>query len=169
DLGGFTITGNGTGSGISNTNVVEGLTVLNGTIKSFARGINIFGNTIIVERMILIRNSAFGLTGVENVHIKDSYADGNGVGAAVAEGALVTGSSFSFNASDGLRVTAVGVSPGSTISNNIAIRNGGAGLRIKCPALILGNTANGNAGGNVVRVGDGCVLAHNAIGDDDDD
>jgi hypothetical protein len=160
DLDGFTITGNGTGAGVSNDDVVEGLTVRNGTIKGFERGIGVFGNNITVDRMSLLRNSAFGLTGVENVLIKDSLLNGNGVAAAIGEGAVVTGSTFSFNTSDGLQVNAAGVSPGSTISNNIAIRNGGAGYRVTCPGLILGNTANGNAGGNFVLVGAGCTSAH---------
>lgn len=135
DLDGFTMTGDGTGAGISNDSVIEGLTVRNGTIKGFDRGIGVFGNTITVDRMMLIRNVSFGLTGVENVQIKDSVANGNGVGASVGEGAVVIGSTFSFNTSDGLQVFAVGVAPGSLITNNTAIRNGGAGLRVTCPMV----------------------------------
>lgn len=161
DLDGFTITGNDSGAGITNDNVVEGLVVRNGTIKGFDSGINVFGNTITVERMHLLRNVSFGVTGVENIQIKDSIVNGNGVGASVAEGAVVIGSTFSFNTSDGLVVNAVGVSPGSVISNNTAIRNGGAGLRITCPGNVLGNTMTGNAGGNLILVGAGCNSEHN--------
>ena len=161
DLDGFTMTGDGTGRGIGNDSVVEGLTVRNGTIKGFDSGIGVFGNNITVERMVLIRNVSFGLTGIEDTIVKDTIVTGNGLGASVAEGSVVTGSTFSFNTFDGLVVTAASINPGSMISNNTAINNGGAGFRVTCPGNILGNTATGNGGGNLILAGAGCNSEHN--------
>jgi hypothetical protein len=157
DLDGFTISGDGTtGSGITTFGVVEGLSVRNGTIRLFDSGINVFGNNMLIERMTLLRNVSHGLRAVEDILLKDSIVSGNGVGVEVGEGAVVTGNVMSFNTSDGLRTAVAGASPGGTFVGNTLLRNGGAGLRVECPSAIIGNTANGNAGGNVVRVGHGC-------------
>lgn len=161
DLGGFTISGNGSGSGIRNDSIVEGLTIRNGTIRGFDTGISIYGNTILVERMSVRRNTTYGFSAAENVRIKDSFFEGNGVGAEVGEGAVVIGSLFSFNTSDGLQVSALGLGPGSLIANNTAIRNGGVGMRVACPGNIQGNTLNANTGGNLVVSGAGCLSEHN--------
>jgi hypothetical protein len=156
DLDGFTIEcvcfG---GDGIKVSDVVEGLTVRNGTIKGFTNGLNLFGNTMLIENMQLIRNTNHGLTAVESVRIKDSIFAGNGVGAEVGEGSVLNGNAFNFNTSSGLIA-----GEGSTIVNNSARRNGAAGLNVACPSNLLGNAATSNAGGNIVQVGSGCSIGH---------
>ena len=152
DLNNFTILGDGTGSGIRGDGVFEGLIVRNGTIKNFNVGLNLFGNTMLIERVTLIRNTGTGLLAVENVILKDSLITGNDVGLDVGEGSVLIGNIVSFNASDGMRVSGAG----STITNNSFRRNGARGLVVSCPSNVIGNTATGNPGGNLVLLGGGC-------------
>jgi hypothetical protein len=51
DLNGFTISGDGTGSGIRGQDVIEGFTIRNGTIKNFTTGLNMYGNTGLVAKV----------------------------------------------------------------------------------------------------------------------
>jgi hypothetical protein len=177
DLNGHTISGDGTnGSGISGV-LIEGLTLRNGTIKGFDRGVNIFGNTILIDHMTIIRNVAFGVVTIEDTIVKDSILAGNGAGLwlgagglasgnvvnfntgtgiQVGEGALVTGNNVSFNGLEGINAQGQ-----STISNNIVRRNTGVGIRAVCPSNIMGNTSSGNPGGNLVTSGAGCGKLHN--------
>jgi hypothetical protein len=160
DLDGFTIRSDAPSSskaaGIRGAGVIEGLTVRNGTIRGFGIGLNLFGNTMLIERMQLIRNVGPGLVAVENVRVKDCIFAGNGVGADVGEGSVLIGNEFNFNTSDGLRA-----GEGSTIVHNSARRNGGVGLQVTCPSNIVENTATGNTGGNLVTLGAGCSINHN--------
>ncbi len=160
DLDGFTIDCvldcSGFNSGIRVGNVIEGLTVRNGTIKGFATGLSLFGNTMLIERMQIIRNRDRGLVAVESVRVIDSIFAGNGVGADVGEGSVLIGNEFNFNTSDGLRA-----GQGSTIINNSARRNGGIGLSVTCPSTVVGNTATSNTGGDLVPNGAGCRVDHN--------
>ena len=134
-----------TGIGIRVVDVIEGLTVRNGTVKGFRFGLHLYGNSIIIERMHLIRNTDQGLLAVESIRLIDNLFIGNGFGAQVGEGSVITGNEFSFNTTHGLRA---GV--GSTVVNNVARRNGGTGIRVACPSAVVGNTATANTGANLV-------------------
>jgi hypothetical protein len=151
DLNGFTILGNGTGSGIVGGNVFEGVTVRNGTVKNFDVGLNLYGNTILIERVTLIRNVSYGLIAVESVVFRDNLVVGNGIGLSVGEGSVLTDNTVGFNTSDGMQA-----GEGSTIVNNSSRRNGGVGLAITCASNVIGNTATGNTLGNLVSSGLGC-------------
>jgi len=99
DLNGFTILGDGTGSGIRGQDVIEGFTIRNGTIKNFTTGLNMYGNTGLVEKVQLIRNLGPGLFSVENVRVKDSLFSGNAIGLIVGQGSdLIATSSISTSA-----------------------------------------------------------------------
>src|SRR5262249_19221991 len=113
DLNGFTILGDGTGSGIRGDNVFEGFTIRNGTVKNFNVGLSLFGNTGLVENMQLIRNTGTGLYSVENIRVKDSIFTGNQTGLDVGQGSDLIGNLVSYNNSDGMVIEG-----SSTLVNN---------------------------------------------------
>jgi hypothetical protein len=157
DLNGFTILGDGTGSGVRGVGTFEGLTVRNGTIKNFNVGLNLFGNTMLIEKMVLIRNTGTGLTAVENIIVKDSIFTGNLVGLSVGEGSVLIGNIVNFNSSDGMLV----IGAGTTVINNSARRNGGRGMVVECASDVIGNTVTNNSGGNLFLRGSFCNSNNN--------
>ena len=161
DLNGFTILGDGTGSGIRGDNVFEGFTIRNGTVKNFNVGLSMFGNTGLVEKVQLIRNTGTALFSVENVILKDSVIVGNQKGVDLGRGSKLIDNIVSDNTGDGIVVLGAPTLPGGgTLVNNTATNNGGVGITVDCPSTLLGNTATGNAGGNLVTNGSGCVNGH---------
>src|SRR5437899_6709268 len=78
DLGGFVITGNGTGSGIAAT-PIQAITVRNGTVTNFSIGVNFkSAHDATIERLRVIGNSSGGLIGEPGATVKDSLAADNG-------------------------------------------------------------------------------------------
>ena len=161
DLSGFTIFGDGTGNGIvSGVNAIEGFTVRNGTVKGFDVGMSLFGNTMLIDHVQLIRNTTKGLGAIESITVKDSTFAGNGIGLSVGQGSVLIGNTVNFNTSDGMQVNTFGGS-GSTVINNSVRSNGGMGIVVACPSNIIGNTATSNTGGNLVLQGVGCNSNNN--------
>ncbi len=102
DLNGWTIAGDGTGSGIA-SDERRGVAVRNGTVTGFEFGINLEGSDARVEEVRAI---------------------GNGVGVIVAgEGSTVSGNTASENEGDGLVVTCP-----SNVLENTATGNAGENL-----------------------------------------
>lgn len=157
DLNGFTMFGDGTGSALRSDGTLEGLVVRNGTIKNFEGALRLNGNTILIERVTVIRNTGIGLFANESVKVNDSVFVGNNVGLIVGEGSLLVGNIVSFNISDGIVTTGVG----GTLINNTSRRNGGIGILVSCPSNIVENTATGNTDVNLVLNGAGCNSNNN--------
>lgn len=182
NLNGFSIKGNGTGSGIKGNGTSRiGITVHDGTIRRFVRGIDFAseGIQIHIERMRLVKNSGTGAGANELAIVKDSLFSENGVGLVVGSRSVVTGNTARGN-TDGIQVgsgsTIIGntsgvnsrdgfqLDNGSTIVNNTAHSNTRFGLVVQCPSNLLGNTAMFN-GTNVsldTTLGT-CNTEHNLI------
>ena len=47
------------------------------------------------------------------------------------------------------------------MSSNTARDNRGIGIDVECPSNVIGNTATGNAGENLVLFGEGCTNIDN--------
>ena len=150
DLNGFTIFGDGTGTGIRSDSL-EGFTIRNGTVKNFDVGIQIYGSAGLVEKVQLIRN-AVGLYSNDSMRVKDSIVYRNADGLWAGEGSELIGNIVTFNLNVGMIIQA-----GSTLVNNTVYSNRGVGISVGCPSTLLANTATGNAGGDLSTAGAGCV------------
>ena len=182
DLGGFTIAGDGTGSAIkSNGPTRTGLTIMNGIVRNFARGIDFAfdGTAMIVERVQAIGNNDTGIGVNGQSIVRDCVATQNGLGVNAGSRMVIIGTNASFNTGTGIQVgngstvtgNTAGVNGnhgivvsggGSTVAGNATQANIGIGLSIVCPASIVGNTALGNTGGNIITSGVDCVRANNS-------
>jgi hypothetical protein len=119
DLGGFTLTGDGTGTGVLVPGVLdlEGIDLRNGNVTNFDTGINL---------------SAL-LTSVRNVRAQDNVGDGIRAGGP----AVVTGCQAHDNG--GVGISAFGT---STVHRNIASSNGSHGFGMGT-SVATGNTSRG--------------------------
>jgi parallel beta-helix repeat protein len=147
DLNGFSIGGPGTGSG--NDGIVTGaapttaLTVKNGTITSFTRGLNLETGT--------------GST-VTNIHV-----NGDGWGILVGSNSVIENSVSTSNTDNGLECTG----SNCTISGNTA--NSNLNFGIYClggSCAISHNTVNGNSNVGIDCGAAGCVVSGNTANGD---
>ena len=182
DLAGHTISGNGTGGGITTGSDV-GITVRGGFVTNFFNGIDLISaRDAIVERVPSIANTNFGIGVSEAAIIKDCVAANNGNtgisvgsrslvttkvsrqnmnGIVTALGSTVSGNVVGLNSNNGI---SAGI--GSTVLNNTSRNNGNFGISAGCPSLVLGNTttANGTNFSPDPAFPVGCVVDHNVIG-----
>jgi hypothetical protein len=143
DLGGFTITGDGTGSGIwDGAAQLKNITVRNGVITNFQIGINLdaVGNghssQNVVERVHAIQNAFAGIRAGVNSIVRDNIANDNGQHGIFANvGSLVTG--------------------------NVVNNNNNTGILANCPSNIIGNTVTGNRVFNIFLGAGVCTLYNN--------
>jgi hypothetical protein len=158
DLSGFTISGDGTGNGISDAEKERtNIAVRKGTVTGFGgRGVNLFHTTAAVVEAITARaNGGTGITAGVGSTVTGNTAQANGAGIATWWGSTVTGNTALLNS--GLGITA-GV--GSTVTGNTAQANGGDGMQVFCPSNVLGNTSTEN-GVNINLSGAGCSDSNN--------
>jgi parallel beta-helix repeat protein len=185
DLAGFAISGNGTGSGVTDGGDLRvGIAVRGGTVRNFVIGIAL-SNTpgAVVEEMRVLQNAVGGMNLGPDTLVRGNLATGNGGnpshlgGIHVGGQSLVTGNTASGNQGQGLTVesnsTVTGntvsgntfnglvVNGNSTVSNNTASGNGHDGLAITCAANVVANTALGNVNLNLVTFGSPCSLVDN--------
>jgi len=80
DLGGFKITGNGTGIGVDD-NGFGNVTIRNGTINNFATGMNFFGANVATLSRLTVVGSTFGLDSQFSNDIKVSGSEFRGTTA----------------------------------------------------------------------------------------
>jgi parallel beta-helix repeat protein len=164
DLGGHTITGNGSDSrGVTSFNNDErkDVVIRNGFITNFRYGITFNSSArITVERVYLINNYGGGVIVGTQAIIKDNTIAENGFGILVDSGSTVTSNNSSYNTNSGIRTgqgsTIIGnttnnngahgilVSDGSTVSNNTAFGNTLFGVFASCSSSVTGNTAISN-------------------------
>ena len=169
DLAGFVISGNGKGSGISTKGNPDGVTVRNGVIQNFKRGLDLrAAASVVVEGVRVFNNSVRGIQVGADSLVQGNLASGNGDGISVDDNSLVVGNVASENAQGGLDIgwnstvtgnTASqngqdGLEAGNhnTISNNTASSNVHDGISTKCPSNVVANTAVGNQF-NLVTIG----------------
>lgn len=55
-----------------------------------------------------------------------------------------------------------GTVTGNRVVGNTANSNGGFGISVACPAVVLENVATGNSGGDIISSGSGCTMAENS-------
>jgi parallel beta-helix repeat protein len=149
DLAGFLITGDGTGAGIradaAGPEAPRGIAVRNGTIAGFEFGAFLQATGSIVEGLRVVGNTSVGMFVSPGGIVRGNTAVGNGIHGIVAVG-TVSGNTAEDNG------TGIGIlisSGGSTVSGNTARNNRGVGISVFCPSNVIGNTATGNAGGNL--------------------
>ena len=179
DLDGFTLTGNGTGAGISQLMPVfgvggrRGMVVRNGAVTNFQRGValefsiggrvegmTVSGNTGTAIRLgdngAAVRNTVMN-NGGNGIEIAlGGLAEGNqvrdnGVGILMGNGANVTGNTVGHNTGSGIVVF-----EGGLVSNNSSRNNTGNGIVADCPSLVIGNTSSLNLGQNLSVIGGAC-------------
>jgi hypothetical protein len=155
DLGGFTIRGDGTGSGITDGQIARrGITVRDGVVTNFDTGVNLFTSTsIIVERVKAIANNGPGFDVGESSLLVGNIAEGNGqIGIHGASFSTIIESVARFNQDDGIACT-----PGCTIVNNTVL---GGNIN----ASGIGSTVRSNTVTNGTIVADGTVIDNTVIG-----
>jgi hypothetical protein len=180
DFDGYSVVGDGTGSGIVGVSTRKGVTIRNGAIRGFSYGINFGGNGIlfVVERMRVTDNANTGIGVNSQAIVRDNAVSGNAVGIATSARSLVTGNVAVSN-SDGISVgpgsTIIGnmsggnsrdgfqLYSGSTIVNNTAQANTRYGFAVECRSNLLGNSALFNSAANFqLNILPGaCVQSHN--------
>jgi len=150
DLGGYTISGDGTGVGITNggggfNTQGEGpfeITIRNGTVTAFENGVHLDGRGHVVEAIRAVNNAAIG------VHLVSASTRVPGDG-------VLRNNVASRNGLVGLRAIQNGVPGGGwSVIGNVANSNGvgasGAGIIVSCPSTLLNNVATGNGAADIV-------------------
>jgi hypothetical protein len=180
DLDGYTISGNGTGSGVraATDELRKGIRIFNGTIRGFETGIDLgsWGVQVTAEHLHVNGNSNVGIAINGQAVVKDCVVSENGDGINVGSRSLVTGNDSSFNTASGIVVgvgstiigNTVGVngnnglvaSNSSTVLNNTAQANTHHGIGVTCASNVMGNTADLN-GTNLFLQGTGCNVSGN--------
>jgi len=170
DLGGFSITGNGTGTGIGGVSNLQTV-VRNGTISKFNTGVFVEGT---IEGL-QVANCAEGLF-VGGI-VKNNTVQFNTFGLDVFESSIVTGNLAFANDETGIGVRGaslikgnnvssnkigINVGVGSTLIENIASNNSQIGLNVTCPSNVTNNTAVNN-GANIMLNGNGCINTNNVM------
>jgi hypothetical protein len=185
DLAGFSIMGNGSGTGIvamtAPPGVLRGVAVRNGSIANFDFGVDIGDGSIVeglrvsntasagiqVSSGIVRGNSVYITEGAPGISVTGAGAAGTGVG----NGGTVTGNYVAY-AGPGIDVASAGTvrgnttnnndnwgiraGSGSTIIGNTAAGNGQFGISATCPSNLTDNTATGSFGPNLVLNGNNC-------------
>lgn len=165
NLGGFTITGDGTGSGVKDSDPLEleGIDVRNGTITKFQVGIDLVSTGRgVVKDVRAIDNTGDGiLAGVNSVVAENIAMDNGGLGINAGGGSSVTRNIANFNGSHGLQPD------GCTVVGNSAFRNGGDGIHAVpgSGTVVTGNRTASNDG-NGISVSNSVVRENVAISND---
>jgi hypothetical protein len=162
DLDGFVIAGNGTGAGITDRNVAQrGITVRNGTIAGFFRGIDLDGSQgVAVERVRAFSNAGHGILAGRLSLVTGSTASENGIGISVEAGSTVLGNTV------GRNQIGIAGNIGTSVINNTSRNNSSIGVSVSCPSLVLGNTATANPVDVQLIGGGACTSEHNSTGED---
>jgi hypothetical protein len=180
DLAGFSISGNGTGTGIklvprADIGLFENLAFAarNGTISVFEIGVDVPGFGSIIEGLRLFSNQSDGIHNVNGI-IRGNTVFTNG-GAGINASGTITGNYALRNGGAGIAGSGtisdnfsignvqVGISAfeGSTLIGNTAPSNEGIGISVNCPSNVTNNTAVNNPQGNLVLNGTGCNDTNN--------
>jgi len=169
DLNGFTITGNGTGAGITtHEDIIKRLSIFNGNITHFATGIELRNvSDVLIEKVRVTNNSSNGIfaginaPGGANNIIKNCTAIDNDGTDIVTNAILVN------NIADRM-VAANSISIGNKTGHleadhGLVVNNVGDQLYIgNCPALIMANNFNSLGSADPPLIFDhDCTVSHN--------
>jgi len=158
DLGGFVVSGNGTGEGITDKDVKRsGVALRNGTIRRFALGVALSTTADCqVEKVRVLDNVDGGISVGANAVITGNVASRNGGdGIAIGSNSLASGNSSSSN------VTGFDVSPNSLVSANTASANSTIGMIVSCPSHLIGNAVIASEG--ILTLDAGCTSVDNNV------
>lgn len=163
DLQGHTLRGNGVGKGIDvNTlPLPSNIEVRNGTVTSFRSGIFLsVANGARVERMRVLDNAFSGIfvsvNGEGGSVISSNIVTRNPQGIFVSGNGLIIDNNASANDGNGIELRGTG-----TVRGNVTNANRLNGISVRCPALVIENTAVGNARGDLRTSGSGCRASNN--------
>jgi hypothetical protein len=164
DLNGFSIVGNSTGSAITDSGTGRvGLTIRNGSIRTFAVGINLAkSDTIQIEGVRVLGMAGDGIDAGPNTQAENVQSLNNGgFGAFLGANANVSGGRFINNTKTGLvvganalvkdctfrsnKVDGFASVAGVTLTHNTAANNTRHGYLTGGADTVAGNTANFNA------------------------
>ncbi len=169
DLGGFTITGDGTGIAVLTDQLANrrGYVVRHGMVAGFRRGVDL-SNALdaVIEGIHAENNSEVGIGAGFSGIVTGNVVRGSGeVGIQALDGSIVRGNVVvgtqkgPLNLGNGIVVTR-----GTLVSGNTSDFNAGHGIFAGCPANLLGNTAVQNSDGNIAlnpATPTGCNLNNN--------
>lgn len=182
DLGGFVLTGDGTGSGVRVPGSgLQDVTLRNGTITRFEFGTSLRGaRPSLVEEIRAVDNDRIGIDVDSQSTVRDSIAannggsgispsgpcvvtdnfvhDNGGSGLSLASGCLATGNVVTDNVGNG-----ISAGSGSVISGNVVRDNGGIGISTSCPSAVIGNASLSNTGASLSLGPGTCAVADNAL------
>lgn len=161
DLGGFVLTGNRKGSGITDQGKNRrSITLRNGTITNFKVGVDLEETVeAVVRNLQVVGNSSDGIRAGEGCIVSDNVAsrnDGEGILATDGE-CLVKNNVANFNDEDGLELEG----SGHTVVGNTANSNDDDGIEVDCPSNVADNTAIKNGQVNLKLVGADCEASNN--------
>lgn len=183
DLGGFAITGDGNGAGITDNGVQRlGIVIRNGAVTIFPTGIDLgasLGSQVIRVR---VNDNGTGILVGNGSTVAGNNATQNNNGIVVGNASTVTGNTASSNFVNGIFVgngstvtrntatgngggfmpgTGIAVGSGSTVSGNTASSNSGNGVRVTCPSNVIGNATVNNTDTNLLLLDEGCNSVNN--------
>lgn len=183
NLAGWTITGDGTGAGITDTGVLRrGIVVRNGTVRIFPTGINLGASLGAQVERVRVNDNATGILVGNGSTVNSNTATENNDGIVAGNASTVAGNTASSNFVNGILVgngstikgnSATGntggfmpgagivVGSGGTVTGNTASSNSGNGIRVTCPSNVIGNTATSNTDTNLLLIGEGCNSVNN--------
>jgi hypothetical protein len=149
DLRGHAVTGDGTGSGITDgKNSLTGIIITNGRITNFATGIDLSQSSVVtIEGMDVSNNLGTGISAFEQTTITRTRADGNGGdGIALKCCNTVTSSAADRNTGNGIAIGGCC----STVSNTEATRNGRSGILVTaCCSTVTQSRTYENGGDGI--------------------
>jgi len=156
DLGGWVITGNGTGAGITDSDEgppLQGIAVRYGTVTGFALGVSLVHTIAAVVAEVRAFGNGNGIQVTDGSTVSGSTAVSNTQIGIFAECACtISGNTAMDNGTDGIIADG-----GSTVSGNTASGNGGIGILVDCPSNVIGNTATNSSGSaNLSLLGTDC-------------
>jgi hypothetical protein len=161
DLNGFTITGGGGGTAISDPGGHAGIAIRNGSITHFTFGIVLGGSTNVdrpesseIQQIRAFNNENTAIVVGSNASVTGNVVTKNVSGIDVGDNAVVSSNTVTHNG------TALIVGANSTISGNTLSSNGN-GLIVFCPSAVVGNTIQNNVGAILETGSNNCVLANN--------
>jgi parallel beta-helix repeat protein len=131
------------GVGIQSTQ--RNITIMNGTLRGFADGVNIGANGAQVENVRALGNTNAGVHLSSDCIVRNNIAAGNGTdGIMVGVGCTVSGNTANSNATSGIRT-----GPGSNVFGNTVRGNTAFGLSLAPDAGYSQNVISGNGMGTV--------------------
>lgn len=187
DLGGFTVSGTGATNGVLATNIPN-VTVQNGTISGFARGVFATGSGAVINGMRAVTGSSNGFTVGDNSTVRYSLVNNHSGGGVIAgKYATIVENTLTVNGGNGILVSDGSSVKGNTltqttkalsaikITQNCSVLNNvitGCGVGVN--GLVLGNDHNLISGNTIsgcvegIDAGDHTIITGNNISNSSD-